>query len=306
MTIIISGENVADLLPAESGRLRVALGGGPANTAVAVARLGGEVSFAARFGSDAFGQAFRDRLSAAGVDLSHAARVEAPSSLAVASLDASGAASYDFWLNGAADFAATDLPAPEPGDIQHIGSLAAYWQPGADVAERWITDNPNPGTVTVTLDVNLRPLVLERQPDAITRLERLVQRADVVKASDDDLHLAYPNTDPAITARTWLELEQGPSLVVLTLGAGGVLGLTRDARRVHVPAPKVDVVDTIGAGDAAMGALLTELASSSVAEVCDNLEATLRFTVAVAALACTKAGAYAPTADEVAAHFSAA
>jgi len=300
MTIIISGENVADLLPAESGRLRVALGGGPANTAVAVAKLGGEVSFAARFGSDAFGQAFRDRLGAAGVDLRHAVDVEAPSALAVASLDASGAASYDFWLNGAADFAATDLPAPGPGDIQHIGSLAAYWLPGADAAERWIKENQG----TVTLDVNLRPTVLERQADAIGRLERLVQRADVVKASDDDLRLAYPNIDPERTARAWLELEQGPSLVVLTLGAGGALGLTRDARRVHVPAPKVEVVDTIGAGDAAMGALLTELASSCVTEVCDNLEETLRFTVAVAALACTKAGAYAPTADDVAAYLA--
>jgi len=301
MTIIVSGENVADLLPAESGRLRVALGGGPANTAVAAARLGGEVSFAARFGSDAFGQAFRDRLSAAGVDLSHAAvLVEAPSSLSVASLDASGAASYDFWLNGAADFAATDLPTPEAGDIQHIGSLAAYWQPGADVAERWINESQG----TVTLDVNLRPIVLERQPDAIARLERLVQRANVVKASDDDLRMAYPGTDPERMARAWLELEQGPSLVVITLGADGAIGLTRDARRVHVPAPKVEVVDTIGAGDAAMGALLTELASTSVAEVCDNLEETLRFTVAVAALACTKTGAYAPTADEVAAYLA--
>ena len=303
MTILISGENVADLLTAGSGLLRVALGGGPANTAMAAARLGGEVSFAARFGSDAFGREFRSRLTAAGVDLSHAVLVEpaAPSALALATVDASGAASYDFWLHGAADFAATELPVPEPGDIQHIGSLAAYWPPGANLAERWIEASQG----TVTLDVNLRPIVLERQPDARDRLERLVRRSDVVKASDDDLRLAYPDTDPERTARDWLGRDHGPSLVVLTLGANGAVALTRDARRVHVPAPKVEVADTIGAGDAAMGALLTELAETSVTEVCENLEKTLRRTVAVAALACTKAGAYAPSADEVATYLSA-
>ena len=301
MTIFISGENVADLLTVGPGLLRIALGGGPANTAMAVAGLGGAVSFAARFGSDAFGQAFRGRLEAAGVDLSHARNLAAPSAVALATLDATGAASYDFWLEGAADFAATELPVAGPGDIQHLGSLAAYWPPGADIAEHWI--NANQGTIT--LDVNLRPIVLARRPDAVGRLERLVRRTDVVKASDDDLRMAYPDTDPEETARNWLGLEQGPALVVLTLGADGAVGLTRDGRRVHVPAPKVEVADTIGAGDAAMGALLTKLASTGVAEVCDDLEETLRFIVTVAALACTEAGAYAPSAREVEAYLAA-
>lgn len=296
MTIIISGENVADLLTAGPGLLRIALGGGPANTAMAAAALGGEVSFAARFGSDAFGQAFRDRLDTAGVDLSHARDVAAPSALALATLDANGAASYDFWLEGAADFAATELPPVGRDDLQHLGSLVAYWPPGADVAESWIEGSQG----TVTLDVNLRPIVLERQPDAVDRLERLVRRADVVKASDDDLRMAYPDTDPERTARGWLGLEGGrTSLVVITLGSDGAVGLTGDGRRVHVPAPKVEVADTIGAGDAAMGALLTRLASRGVSGVCDELEETLRFTVAVAALACTEAGAHAPSAREV-------
>jgi len=198
--IVVSGENVADLLPAEAGLLRAALGGGPANTAVAAAVLGARVSFAARFGSDAFGQAFRARLSAAGVDLSHAADLDAPSALALTSIDASGAAEYDFWLAGAADFAATALPDVGPHDIRHVGSLGAYWPPGADVAERWAER----GSGLVTLDVNLRPIVLEHQPDAVPRLERLVQRADVVKASDEDLRMAHPDAAPEDTARRWL------------------------------------------------------------------------------------------------------
>jgi fructokinase len=302
--IIISGENVADLIPADTGLLRTTLGGGPANTAVAAAALGAEVSFAARFGSDGFGQAFRSRLNAAGVDLSHAVELDAPSSIALTSIDASGGASYDFWLEGAADFAATELP--EEGlvssDIRHVGSLAAYWPPGADVAERWIEQAPG----IVTLDVNLRRVVLEHQPDAVARLERLVQRADVVKASDEDLRMAHPDADPEATARRWLKggVLGAPTLVVITLGADGALGLARDGSRVHVPAPKVEVVDTIGAGDAAMGALLTRLAATGLASVRENLAETLRFAVVVAALACTKAGAYAPSADEVEACFN--
>jgi fructokinase len=302
--IIISGENVADLLPAGPGLLRAVLGGGPANTAVAAARLGAAVSFAGRFGSDGFGQEFRARLSAAGVDLTHAADLAAPSALARVNLDAAGVASYDFWLHGAADFAATELPAAGPHDIQHIGSLAAYWPPGADLAERWIDHAPG----TATFDVNLRPIVLESQPDAIGRLERLVSRADLVRTSDEDLRLAYPEVDPEDTARRWLKegAEGGgsPSLVVMTQGADGAVGLTQDGLRVHVPAPKVDVVDTVGAGDAAMGALLYKLASTDLATVRANLAETLRFTVSVAALACTKAGAYAPTAQEAEAFFS--
>lgn len=301
--IVVSGENVADLLPAEVGLLRAALGGGPANTAVAAANLGAEVSFAARFGSDAFAQAFRDRLSAAGVDLSHAAGLDAPSALALTSIDASGAAEYDFWLAGAADFAATALPDIGPNDIRHIGSLGAYWPPGADVAERWVEKSSG----LVTLDVNLRPIVLEHQPDAVARLERLVQRADVVKASDEDLRMAHPDAAPEETARRWLTGGSlgAPALVVITLGADGAVGLARDGRRVHVPAPKVEVVDTIGAGDAAMGALLTRLAATGLDSVCEHLEEALRFAVAVAALACTRAGAYAPSGHEAAAFLAA-
>ncbi|HET9171902.1 MAG TPA: carbohydrate kinase [Actinospica sp.] len=295
--IIISGENVADLLPADSGLLHSALGGGPANTAVAAATLGADVSFAARFGSDAFGQAFRGRLRDAGVDLSHAVDLDAPSSLALTSIDGAGVAAYDFWLEGAADYAATELPDAGPHDIRHIGSLAAYWPPGAAVAERWVQQ----ATGLVTLDVNLRRVVLEHQPDAVARLERLVQRADVVKASDEDLLMAHPDVAPEDTVRRWLEggALGAPTLAVITLGARGAVGITRDGSRVHVPAPIVEVVDTIGAGDAAMGALLTRLAATGLASVCENLEETLRFATAVAALACTEPGAYAPSAGEV-------
>jgi fructokinase len=151
----------------------------------------------------------------------------------------------------------------------------------------------------VSLDVNLRPIVLSSQPDAIERLDRLVRRVDVVKASDDDLRMAYPSIEPETTARAILDRTE-VSLVVLTLGGRGAVALTSGGGRVEMPAPRVTVVDTIGAGDAAMGALLSRIAADGLDGVLADLDGVLRFVVTVAALACTRAGAYAPTASEVA------
>jgi fructokinase len=297
--ILVAGENVTDLLAVPDGLLRPALGGGPANTAVAAARLMATVGFVGRFGSDAFGRAFRERLASAGVDLSHAPDVDAPSSLALATIDADGVATYDFWLNGAADFMATDLPVPGDGDILHVGSLAAYWPPGAATIESWLRKHRD--RATVTFDVNLRPIVLASHgDDALARLDRLVRLAHVVKASVDDVTLAYPGADPETVARGWLEgVPTGPRLVVLTQGADGVTALTRDGGRMHVPAPIVTVADTIGAGDAAMGALLARLQSEGLDGVIEKLEPVLRHVCAVAALACTRPGAYAPTPSDI-------
>lgn len=291
--IFVTGENVVDLIPAGEGLLRPALGGGPANTAVAASRLDAPVAFAGRFGADAYGRAFRRRLADAGVDLLAAVDLPLSSTLALVTIGPDGAASYDFWLTGAADFAAAPLPPATERDIVHVGSIAAYWPPGADVAEAWLRGS----AATITYDVNLRPIVLATQPDAIDRIDRLARRAHVVKASDDDLRLAYPDSDPETTARGWLD-HDGPRLVVLTLGAAGAVALTRDGGRVHVAAPRIDVADTIGAGDAAMGALLARLHAIGLDGVLADLDTTLRFVVGIAALACTRPGAYAPNLDD--------
>ncbi len=297
--IIVLGENVADLIPAGDGLLRVALGGGPANTAVAAARLGGAVEFAARFGADAFADRFRKRLADAGVDLSAARTVDAPSAVAVAAVDAVGVARYDFWLNGAADFGATDLavdlPVPSPGDILHVGSLAAYWPPGADAIEAWLARWRD--QCTVTFDVNLRPFVLERHPDALDRLERLIRLAHIVKASDEDVAHAYPGSEFVQVAGAWL--ARGPELVMLTHGGDGASAHTAGHAPVLVGAPRIVVADTIGAGDAAMAALLVQLAARGRHAVRDDLDNALRYVCATAAVACTRPGAYAPGPDEV-------
>lgn len=299
-TVVVVGENVVDLLPAGTGTglLRPTLGGGPANTAIAAARLGVPIAFAGRFSRDTFGQLLRARHVDAGVDVSAAGTVDAPSSLALAALAADGSATYDFWLDGAADFVATPLPVPPDGAILHCGSIAAFWPPGASVLEEWL-ETYHAGH-TVTIDVNLRPVVLARQPDVRHRLERLARLADAVKASDDDLTSAYPHRSAQESARALVaDVTGGPRLVVLTEGARGMTAYRRDAAEVHVEAPAVAVVDTIGAGDAAMGALLAWISVDGLERVLDDPVPALRFACATAALACTRAGAYAPTLAEV-------
>lgn len=323
--IVVAGENVVDLVPEPAegaARYRATLGGGPANIAVALARLGRPVAMAARLGADAFGAQLAARLEAAGVRTDHLVWSRQSSTLAVVSLDGGGSARYDFWLTGAADYGWTagELPAPDAGiDAIVLGSLAAFLPPGADALRDWAAAARRTGVVA--LDPNLRPEALRAvlpgatTPDglpeaALRRLDELVGVADVVKASDEDLAAAAPGRDPERVAAEWLARPDGPALVVLTRGGDGAVGLTRSVR-VAVPAPAVTVVDTIGAGDTAMGALLSELdgrgllgptgrkALAALDE--ETLTGLLRTVCTAAALACTRPGADPPTAEELAA-----
>jgi fructokinase len=288
--IVVAGENVVDLIRQPDGDLRPTLGGGPATIAVAAARLGAPVAMAARLGGDVFGPAFRDRLTTAGVDGRYLRQTTAPSTLALTTISGTGVALFDFWHTGAADFGwlDEDLPTLGPGDIAHLGSLPAFLAPGADAVERWASRNRP--LCTVTFDPNLRPVSLA-QPGALDRLERLVGIANVVKVSQDDVEMAYPDTAPLDTVRRWRD-GYGVELILLTQGARGITALRADGEET-APSPQITVVDTIGAGDAAMAAVLTCLHRGD--------EVDLDFVCTVAALACTRPGADPPTTAEVSA-----
>jgi fructokinase len=286
--IVVAGENVVDLIQQPGGDLRPSLGGGPATIAVAAARLGAPVAMAARLGADVFGPAFRNRLSGAGVDGRYLRDTGEPSTLALTTISGTGIALFDFWHTGAADFGWVDedLPTLGAGDIAHLGSLAAFLPPGADALERWATRNRP--LCTVTFDPNLRPVSLA-QPGALDRLERLVGIANVVKVSQDDVEMAYPDTPALDTVRRWRD-EHGVDLILLTRGARGITALRGDGE-VEAPTPQISVVDTIGAGDSAMAAVLTCLHRGG--------EVDLDLVCTVAALACTRPGADPPTTAEV-------
>jgi fructokinase len=262
--IEVLGEVVVDLVEQSPGLYRAHPGGSPLNVAVGLGRLGRPTALRARIGADAFGPVFRRHLAASGVDGRGLVAASQPSTLAVASLDADGVASYDFWLQGSADWQWTpaELAAPLGGDVLalHTGSLALEVEPGASLIVDLLRRERERGQVTISYDPNVR---LARRGDPAAgraRVEDVVRLAGVVKASADDLDWLYPGAGPQEVARRWLEL--GPGLVVITLGAAGAYGATAGGVTQQRPARPVTVVDTVGAGDAFTAGLLDGLAAA--------------------------------------------
>ncbi|MCX4431504.1 MULTISPECIES: carbohydrate kinase family protein [Streptomyces] len=306
--VTVLGECVADAFtdPALSGPSELALralpGGGPANTAVALARLGTPTRFLGRLSHDVFGTLFRSRLSDSGVDLSGSVTAPEPSTLAVATLDETGQATYTFHADSTADWqwTADELSATQhDGTVcLHTGSLALIRQPGGSRIEDHLAKAHE--HVTVSIDPNVRPLLVP--PSAYReRLPRWCALADILRLSEDDLALLLPGASPEEACDTWH--AAGARLVVITLGSRGALA-SLDGLRVTVPAPAVNVVDTVGAGDSFTAGLLHRLAAlghlggrldrlslQDVTEAC-------AFAARVAALTCSVAGANPPRAGE--------
>ncbi|GLZ76359.1 fructokinase [Actinorhabdospora filicis] len=297
--IVVVGENVIDLLPGRDGGTRALVGGGPANTAIALARLGAPVRFAGRAGEDAHADAVRARLAAEGLTWTD---VPGPTPVAEVTLDDAGQASYAFRLDGAADFTRAAPPALSPRDAVHLGSLAAYLEPGATVLETWI-ERVHTSHV-VSFDPNVRPTVLDLDA-ARARTERYAPMVALMRVSTPDVAALYGDEPPASAAARWL--ASGCGLVVVTDGeapaaAHGPLGT------VTVPIPRVDVVDTVGAGDTFDAAMLAWLAArdaltpasfARAAASRDAVAAMLRYAAAASALACTREGADPPTFAEI-------
>ena len=309
-SVTVLGECVADAFtdPARSSSddlaLRALPGGGPANTAVALARLGTPTRFLGRFSTDVFGTLFRARLSASGVDLTGSVTAPEPSTLAVADLDKTGQATYTFYADSAADWQWTDAELAgarlDDAACLHTGSLALIQQPGGIRIEDHLAKARE--HVTVSIDPNVRPLLVP--PAAYReRLPHWCALADILRLSEDDLTLLLPGVGLKEACDTWH--AAGARLVVITLGGRGALA-SLDGLRVTVAAPAVDVVDTVGAGDSFTAGLLHRLAALGHlggrldALSLEDLADACSFAARVAALTCSVPGANPPWADEVA------
>ncbi|MGR3931705.1 carbohydrate kinase family protein [Streptomyces sp. BRA346] len=307
--ITVLGECVADAF-AESARarnelaLRVLPGGGPANTAAALARLGSPARFLARLSGDVFGRLFRAHLEASGVDLSHVIEAAEPSTLAVAELDAQGRAAFSFHAQATADWQWTsaELAGVDLADTAcvHTGSLALVKEPGAAVVEDFLAAAAP--RATISIDPNLRPLLV--RPEVYrARLAHWCGLADVLRLSEDDLNLLLPGTPPEQACDTWH--AAGARLVVITRGADGAVA-SLDGERVRVPAVATPVVDTVGAGDSFTAGLLHHLGTHGLLGGrltdlrLDDVEAACLFATKVAALTCSVAGPNPPWQDQLA------
>ena len=294
MSIWVCGEVLIDELP--SGAV---VGGGPANTAKALARLGHEVAFIDGISTDAYGVKARAELAADGVNLSLAMTSDLPTAVAVVTLAADGGASYVFKLDKTATFDFNSSWLPDPSrhkpQVLHIGTLATLVQPGADVLFDWALACAD--FAPVVFDPNIRPQVMSDRAKYVALVEKWIGISSVVKLSDDDFEWLYPGKSQESIANQWL--QGGAALVVMTRGADGLIGYTSDGV-VEVAGEKVNVVDTVGAGDTVGAIVVQGLITDGLLNMRGSvLKDVLHRAAVAAAITCSRAGAQPPYAHEI-------
>lgn len=307
--IVVGGEALVDLVPSgsleESGLPLLAprLGGGPYNVALSAGRLGIETAFLSRVSTDPFGEALLERLRASGVDTDLVQRGGEPTTLAVVTLDADGAAEYGFYTSGTADRLVAD-PGVLPGApfALSLGTLGMMLEPGASAYEAVLRREHDRGVLTA-LDPNIRAELIADPAAYRSRFESWLPHVSMLKLSVEDAAWLADVDNAAVPAAVGHWLDKGVRAVVLTNGAEGLAAYTAEGERARVPTRAATVVDTIGAGDTVQGAMLAWLAGRGAREL-DRLSAgewseALTFAADAAAVTVSRAGAEPPTSYEV-------
>jgi fructokinase len=288
-----------DLIPGADG-VRVAhVGGGPANTAKALARLGHDVQFIDGISTDEYGVAARKELLDDEVKLDLALTSDKPTCLAIVSLDANGGASYEFKIDGTAtfDFNLNWLPDPSryKPQVLHIGTLVTVIQLGADVLYDWAMQVAE--FAPIVFDPNIRPSVMGDHDLYEAAVEKWAALSSVIKVSDDDMAWLYPGQKYEDVAQRWL--NDGAALVVVTRGSNGIVGFTQEGA-VEVDGAKITLADTVGAGDT-VGAIIVEamIEKGILALTGDVLKAVLHRAAVAAGITCSRKGAQPPYKHEL-------
>ena len=305
--IVVAGEALIDLIVGADGALAAIPGGGPYNTARTIARLGRPVTFLGRISTDRFGRDLAADLARDGVAPDGVVVTDDPTTLAAVELDERGVAKYHFYVDGTSAPGLTDadvarvMGAPGPGasvSALHVGTLGLVLEPVGTTIERLVRET-DPGRL-VMLDPNCRPSATPDSEGFRARIDRISRRADVVKVSEDDLRFLAPDAPSDVTIDRFL--EAGVRVVLRTHGSDDV-EIRMPSGRGTVPVPPVDVIDTVGAGDAFGGGFLASWTGAgrgrddlgSMDFVCDSV----RVAVRVAALSCARPGADPPTLAEL-------
>ena len=294
----VAGEVLIDLIPDGSERKPI-VGGGPANTAKALSKIGIDTQFIDGISSDEYGQMAKEELVESGVKLDYVKYSDKPTCLAIISLSDSGSASYEFVIENTAtfDFTSTWLPNPqtERPVLLHIGTLATVIEPGASVLFEWAQSVAK--VAPIVFDPNIRPAVMNDREQYVKQVERWVSVSSAVKVSDEDLKWLYPTLEIDQVVNNWL--AKGPSLIVVTYGDKGLAGY-RQGKKVSVDAVKVKVADTVGAGDT-VGAILVEAIVKDGLDALNGvrLEMVLKRAAKAAATTVSRSGANPPTLKEI-------
>jgi len=300
----VIGEALLDMVQVEPhGPFVAKPGGGPLNIAVGLARLGHPTELKARLSTSPLAAVIRDHAMNNNVGLASCVDTPDQTTLAFAALDDDGRATYEFYVQGTADWGWTsdELAGLPTGTVAlHTGSLAAAVAPGADVLLELWQQLAAEGELLLSYDPNVRPDLAGSRASAVQRVERFVGSSHLVKASDEDLSWLYPDAGCLDVARRWSTM--GPELVVMTRGVDGCFAVKASGELVELTGVRVDVVDTIGAGDSFEAGLLSGLADRSwlapgaiARQPVEALRAVLQTAIDVSAMTCERAGADPPT-----------
>jgi fructokinase len=292
---LVIGEALIDIVEREGHVLGEHVGGSPLNVAVGLGRLDRGVDFLTHIADDERGRRIVDYVQASGVELVRGSISAARTPTAAASIDENGAATYTFDI----DWQLSGTPEVAPPLVAHTGSIAGFLDPGC-LATAALLDAYRLAA-TITFDPNVRPALISDREQAIARIDRLLEKADVVKASDEDLQWIDPTRTPEQIATAWQAL--GPSIVAVTMGGQGAFAIC-SAGTVHVEARQVEVIDTVGAGDSFMTGLIDALWSlnllggdrrADLARIdVDTLDGVLRAATLASAVTVARAGADLP------------
>lgn len=297
MDIISIGEALIDFKQTEKLSFKGFEGGSPLNVAIAAARLGPKVGFAGQVSNDLFGKTLSQYLATNNVNTSYLLEHNSPSSLAfVAEID--GDAHFSFINNGAADTLYNPQPKPIfPKELQFLmfGSISLLNEPTASSIEDIVALQQD--KTTIIFDPNIRPSLITDKDKYLDRLYNWLSLTDIVKVSKQDLEWLYPGRFFENIALDWLQLK--PLAIIITNGEKGAKLYRRDKEILSSKAIKVKVIDTVGAGDAFTGALMTSLLNKDLKNLSDNdWQNSLDFAVKAAALNCARAGANPPNKKE--------
>jgi len=295
----VCGEVLIDLIP-DSKERKAVVGGGPANTAKALAKLGIATQFIDGISSDQYGQMALKELQQDGVLLDYVNSSEKPTALAIISLSPAGAATYEFVIDETATFDFSHSWLPDPFTLKpallHIGTLVTAIEPAASILHEWASQVAE--VAPVVFDPNIRPAVMGNRDLYVAAVEKWVAISACVKVSDDDLYWLYPDEKIESVVNRWL--LDGVALVVVTYGAKGVIGYTSSAS-VAVDAVKVEVVDTVGAGDTVGAVLVEAIIEKGLSNLTgDLLRNALARAAGAAAITCSRTGARPPSKMELA------
>jgi len=314
--ILVCGEALVDLFVNENSDVgltaSVTLGGSPMNVAIGLARLDERVAFCGGISSDRFGLALRQKLQAEHVNLDFSIKSECLTTISVITTDSLGQPNYSFHGEGKADREVSFSMMPDrlPDDVSAL-TFGSYTLAVAPVADSYLAlARREAGHRVISVDPNLRLNVTPDLEHWKKRFDAFLSLADIVKASEEDITLAYGD-DVKIDEVVAGWFASGPSLVLVTQGANGATGYLKSGGKISVPGKQINVVDTVGAGDTFHAAILSylnkshQLGKTSIADLSlQVLGRAIDFAVTAAAITCSRQGADLPTKAEVAAQIS--